>query len=186
MAALAILPPSMNRWVKLAALAVAAAAVGQVLLRDAGPEGLSVGRPAPALVLDDLDGRRVDLARYRGQVVAVNFWATWCPPCKEEIPALAEAWRAGRDRCLQVLGVTEESTREDTRAMAGSLGIPYPVLMDPDGEIGRRFGITGYPKTFLVDAEGVVRKVFSGAVSREALEKAVRPLLPARCAAGPP
>jgi peroxiredoxin len=176
----------MNRWVKLAALAVAAAAAGQVLLRDDGREGLSVGRPAPPIALDDLEGRRVDLARYRGQVVAVNFWATWCPPCKEEIPSLAEAWRAGRESCLQVLGVTEESTREDTRAMALSLAIPYPVLMDPDGETGRRYGITGYPKTFLVDAEGIVRKVFSGAVSREALEKAARPLLPARCEAGSP
>jgi len=176
----------MNSWVKLAALALAALLAAQMLSRDRGPESMTVGKAAPQLVLPDMDGNTVDLARYRGQVVAVNFWATWCPPCKDEIPALSTAWREGRDRCLEILGVTEESTREDTEAAVKKLAIPYPVLLDPEGTAARSYGLTAYPRTYLVDAEGVVRKVFDGTVTREALARAVAPLLPASCRRGSP
>ena len=68
------------------------------------------------MVLADLAGREVSLAGLRGRAVVLNFWATWCPPCKEELPAFAEAWRESRGRCVEFVGVTEESTREDALA----------------------------------------------------------------------
>ena len=174
----------MKSWVKLAGLLLLGFAVANVLLRDASGESLQVGKAAPPLRLPDLEGRPVDLASLRGRVVAVNFWATWCPPCREELPALSEAWRSGRARCLEVLGVTEESTREDAVEMVRSFGVPYPVLLDLDGAVGRAWGLAGYPRTYLLDGEGTVRRVFSGAVTRSTLEKAAAPFLPATCPPG--
>jgi cytochrome c biogenesis protein CcmG/thiol:disulfide interchange protein DsbE len=140
------------------------------------------GAEAPPLALPDLGGRKVELAAYRGRVVAVNFWATWCGPCLEEIPGLAEAWRTHRDRCFEILGVAEESGgRDDIAAAAGKLGIPYPVLLDADGSAASAFRVPGYPRTYLVDPGGKVRRVFDGALSRRVLEEALGPLLPATC-----
>jgi cytochrome c biogenesis protein CcmG/thiol:disulfide interchange protein DsbE len=173
-----------NAWVKVAALAVAAGVVARVFLRDPAPEVAVEGRPAPPVSLRALDGRPVDLAALRGRVVALNFWATWCPPCRDELPELGAAWREGSPRCLEVVGVTGESAADDVQAAVRKFGIPYPVVLDADGEVGRRYGLTAYPRTYLVDVEGVVRKVFTGTVTRRALLDAAAPLLPADCPGG--
>jgi cytochrome c biogenesis protein CcmG/thiol:disulfide interchange protein DsbE len=174
----------MKPWVKVALLAVLGVVAGRMLLGGGGGEGGALeGQPAPALRLSDLGGREVDLASLRGKVVAVNFWATWCQPCKEELPALAQAWRAG-EGCLEVLGVTEDSPRDEVVGEAGRQAIPYPVLLDPDGAVARAYRVSGLPSTVLVDTEGRVRKVFTGAITRASLEAAVGPLLPPGCRRG--
>jgi cytochrome c biogenesis protein CcmG, thiol:disulfide interchange protein DsbE len=171
----------MRAWGKLLVLAVAALIVTQILVRQARP-AFAVGEKAPPLALPDLASRRVDLDAYRGRVVAVNFWASWCGPCREEILALSEAWLARRQRCFEVLGVAEESgSRDDVAEAAGKLGIPYPVLLDADGSAAAAYRVPGYPRTYLVDPEGKVQRVFTGALSRRALEEAVAPLLPTSC-----
>jgi cytochrome c biogenesis protein CcmG/thiol:disulfide interchange protein DsbE len=168
----------MRTWVKLAVLVLAAIAVGQLFARRSVPP-LSSGEPSPPLALPDLQGRTVDLAALKGKVVAVNFWATWCGPCRTEIPAIAQVWRAHRDRCFEVLGVAEESAREDVLRAAPE--IPYPILMDERAQALAPWKVAGYPRTYLVDAEGLVRRVFEGAVHGGELEAAIRPLLPASC-----
>ena len=167
----------MHPWTKLALVALLAVVVAQLLVQRAGrplPEGA-----APPLSLPALDGRTVDLAALKGRVVAVNFWATWCGPCLRELPDLAAAWRANRDRCFELLGVVEESARADVEAAARS--IPYPVLLDRGAAAAAAWQVGGYPQTVLVDASGTVRRVFHGAVSRAELEGAVAQLRPERC-----
>jgi cytochrome c biogenesis protein CcmG/thiol:disulfide interchange protein DsbE len=115
-------------------------------------------------------------------VVAVNFWASWCGPCLAEMPELAEVWRRNRGRCFELLGVAEESAREDVLEVSGK--VPYPVLVDERAEAAAAWKVPGYPHTYLVDAEGRLVKVFRGAVRGRDLEDAVRPLLPASCPAG--
>ena len=170
----------MNKFAKSILLVVVAVVVAQVLVRGA-PAPRAKGDAAPPLALPDLGGRSIDLADLRGKVVAVNFWATWCPPCRQEIPALAELWTEHRGRCFELLGVAEESAREDVRRMASS--IPYPILLDERAAAVQPWGVAGYPVTYLVDTEGKVRQVFTGGVEKRELEAAIRPLLPASCPA---
>jgi cytochrome c biogenesis protein CcmG/thiol:disulfide interchange protein DsbE len=168
----------MKPWLRLSLLALAAVLLAQLFFQR-GTRTFEDGEAHPPLVLPDLGGRTVDLADLRGKVVAVNFWATWCAPCRTEIPALAQVWREHRDRCFEVLGVAEESAREDVLRMAPA--IPYPILLDERAVAVGPWRVPGYPKTVLIDAEGKVRETFQGAVHAAQLEDAIRPLLPASC-----
>ncbi len=170
----------MTRWLKAALLVVTAVVVTQLLVHRSA-EKRPAGDRAPPLSLADLSGRQVDVAKLRGKVVAVNFWATWCPPCREEIPELSRFWTESRGKCFEIVGVAEESAREDVAKMAAS--IPYPIVVDERAEAISPWGVQGYPVTFVLDADGNVRQVFTGGVSRRDLEEAVRPLLPATCPA---
>jgi cytochrome c biogenesis protein CcmG/thiol:disulfide interchange protein DsbE len=170
----------MNKWAKPLLLVVAAVIAGQLFVgRAPAPQG--TGALAPPLSLADLGGNAVDLERLRGKVVAVNFWATWCPPCRQELPDLAAVWAEHRGRCFELLGVAEESARDDVARMAAA--IPYPVLVDERAEALQPWGVSGYPVTFLLDTEGKVRRVFTGGVGKRELTDAIRPLLPATCPA---
>lgn len=171
----------MRPWMKIGLLVLLAGVGALWLAPDPGPGDALVGASAPPMVLDDLQGREVSLASLRGKAVALNFWATWCPPCKEELPAFAGAWRASRGRCVEIVGVTEESTHEDALAEVMRMDVPFPVVMDPEGKVARAFGVTGYPRTYVIDAGGKVRKIFTGMVSRERLEAALAPHVPDTC-----
>jgi len=170
-----------SKWWKLALLVVAAVVGTQLVVRP-GPPPVAAGGPAPPLALPDVAGRPVDLGALRGRVVAVNFWASWCAPCLAEMPELAEVWRRNRGRCFELLGVAEESAREDVLEISGT--VPYPILVDERAEVAAAWKVPGYPHTYLVDAEGRLVKVFQGAVRGRDLEDAVRPLLPASCPGG--
>jgi cytochrome c biogenesis protein CcmG/thiol:disulfide interchange protein DsbE len=168
----------MARWLKLGLFFLLAVVGTQILVRPRSGPALD-GAGAPPLVLPDLDGRTLDLQSLRGRMVLVNFWATWCPPCRAEMPELAELWRAQKEGCFELLGVVEDSPRSDVIAIAGK--IPYPVLTDPRGEAASAWGVMGLPSSFLVDPQGKVVRVFTGIVSRDQLLEAMRPHRPASC-----
>jgi cytochrome c biogenesis protein CcmG/thiol:disulfide interchange protein DsbE len=179
----------MKRWLQLALLAVAAVVVAEILVRAhfetapaVAPEPDIAALTAPAapdLSLRTMSGTRVDLKDLRGKVVAVNFWATWCGPCRQEMPELAEVWRSHHDRCFELLGVAGDSARQDIERMAK--GIPYPVLFDERGEAVDAWSVLSFPRTFVLDTQGRVRQVFRGMIGKAELAQAVDPLLPRSC-----
>jgi len=170
---------------KLLVLGGAAVVAAEMVMRAPGAKAPPPGTPAPAFSLPDVEGRTVTLAGLRGRVVALNFWATWCAPCREEIPDLAKVYATHKAGCFEMLGVAEESgDRDEVATAARRFGINYPVLLDDKGELGDAFRIPGYPRTFLIDHQGNVRKVFEGVVEQAELEAALKPLLaeaPQRC-----
>lgn len=118
----------------------------------------SVGKePAPSLVLTDIRGVEHSLEQYRGKVVVVNFWATWCPPCVEELPSLENAWQRYRQQGLVVLAVSGEESDVVTSFLERlPSDITFPVLIDGDMKSGNRWQIRGLPTTVVVDRSGVV------------------------------
>ena len=115
------------------------------------------GFPAPDFVLNDLDGRTHRLADYRGRVVFLNVWATWCPPCRMEMPSMERLYRRLRGEDFIMLAINEdEAGAEAVREFVSETGISFPVLLDPQGKVPERYGVTGYPETFVIDRDGRV------------------------------
>lgn len=135
---------------------------------------------APSFTLVDLDGRTRSLESFRGRPVLVNFWATWCPPCRMELPELQATWSAHQG-CLDVVGVAESSGgADDLRAFVREHGIGYPILLD-DGSAGRAYGAATIPRSVLIGADGRIVGTFVGAVTRAGIETALARVAPAVC-----
>jgi len=140
--------------------------------RDVAPGGTAMGevnRPAPAFSLEGLAGDTVDLQAYRGQVVLLNFWATWCEPCRREMPALQAAYETYGDQGLAIIGVnlldderTRGNTEEDVRAFIGQFGVTYPTALDASGEVTDAYRVFPLPTSFFIDAQGQIRYVHVG------------------------
>jgi cytochrome c biogenesis protein CcmG/thiol:disulfide interchange protein DsbE len=127
-----------------------------------------VGRPAPDLAIQSVDGTRVVLADLRGRPVVLNFWASWCPPCREEDPALKSAATSAGDR-VRFLGVNIQDTDAAARAYAAEQSPPYPVGPLVAGRY-QDYGVTVPPETFFIDSEGKVAARFVGPLDPPTLE----------------
>ncbi len=133
--------------------------------------------PAPEWALRDLEGETVRSADFAGKVVVLNFWATWCPPCRMEIPGFVKFQEEfGED--VTIVGVSLDQTGvADVKAFSEGMKINYPVVMG-DAEIVADYGgVQAIPTTFIIDREGQIRNVHQGYLSRRELEKVVVPLL---------
>jgi DsbE subfamily thiol:disulfide oxidoreductase len=117
-----------------------------------------VGGEAPAYAAETLDGERSALAQMRGKPVLLNVWATWCHPCREEVPALEQLHQAYGPRGLQVIGVSIDQVDQEQgiREFMQEFGASYPVWLDPDGEVQTAFSTRGVPETFLIGPDGQV------------------------------
>lgn len=124
--------------------------------------GILVGRPAPDFALNLFDGGVLRLSDLRGRWVVINFWASWCPPCREEMPDLQRAYEAFRGRGVVFVGVAMADALPDARRFAEEVGITYPVGLDEQGEIALAYRVFGLPTTLLVDPEGRVDWVHAG------------------------
>lgn len=133
----------------------------------------------PALVFDGLDGEgEIRLSDYRGKAVVLNFWASWCEPCKDEAPMLEEAWRRYRDEGLVVLGIDAQDFRTDARRFVDRYGITYPIAFDGHGSSLGRFGVTGFPETWFVGRDGrLVGEHIVGPFDQEQLDENIRAAL---------
>jgi cytochrome c biogenesis protein CcmG/thiol:disulfide interchange protein DsbE len=136
-------------------------------------------RPAaPAVALPELEGgSTAALADYRGRVVVLNYWASWCTPCRQESPLLERWQRRLAKRGGTVVGIDSLDVTADARAFVREFGLTYPMLRDRDGETQRRFGISGYPETLIVDRDGRIAALQRGPVDDAFLRRSVLPLL---------
>ena len=155
----------MKEWVKASlVIAVAlAAAYAFTSLRNAKGYALRTGTSAPTFRLPSLTGGDMDLGALRGRIVVVNFWATWCPPCVDEMPSLEKLHRALGPEGLVILGVAVDEDEAALRAFVSRAGVTFLVLRDPGGrEVAQAYRTTGYPETFVIDPSGLLRESFIG------------------------
>ena len=152
----------------------AEAGMGVVALAESlNPTGeapaAEVGRAAPAFRLRALDGSAAELTDFRGQYVLLNFWASWCGPCRGETPAL-QAFFEHRSPALVVVGVNQQETAGTARAFTEQFDVTYPIVLDADGQVSGAYRVsTGLPVSFLIDPEGVIRRVHLGALTDDDL-----------------
>lgn len=148
----------------LVVCALFAAGVGALVALRAPSLAPRIDAPAPGFSLPDLDGNPVSLADLRGRVVFLNFWATWCAPCRDEAPSLDRLYAALRDRGFEVVGVSIDAAR-DRAAIAefqAEFELAFPILVDPQKSAYGAYGATGVPETFLIDADGRLVERFIG------------------------
>lgn len=163
-----------HRWRITGALLVPAVAVLALLAYGFGREPASirsplVGRPAPPFSLQLFDGTTLRLEDLRGKVVFLNFWASWCPPCRAEAPLLEEASRHYADTGVVFLGINTQDKDDAARDFMQEFGITYPNGKDPGGKIAVDYGIWGLPETFFIDTEGRITYKHIGAIRWPAL-----------------
>jgi cytochrome c biogenesis protein CcmG/thiol:disulfide interchange protein DsbE len=140
-------------------------------------EELSEPAPDFALPLVSDPGRSVRLSSMRGDVVVLNFWGTWCGPCREETPALQAAWTRWEPEGVKFLGVDVLDDESAARAFQEEFGVTYPSGSDPSASLADDFGYVGLPATYVIDEQGIMRFRFVGAVSGAELDRAVRAVL---------
>jgi len=143
-----------------------------------GSSRVAVGEAAPATSLPRLEGGgEGSLAHYKGHWVLVNFWASWCIPCRQEAPALEEFQQRHGGSQFTVLGIDTRDLTDDGQAFAQRYGLSYPQLRDGDGNAAHSYGTTGVPENFLVDPKGIVRWELPGPVDEQYLREQVEPFL---------
>jgi len=133
---------------------------------------------APTLDLPMLEGGRVDLAQLRGKVVVLNFWATWCPPCRAEMAELNATHHALGERGLMVLGVNQAQDQQTVQQFMKEQNLSFPIALDQRGEVSQRYRVIALPTTFIIDRAGHIREVLhGGALTRPLIESKVNALL---------
>lgn len=141
----------------------------------AGPA--QIGQPLADFSLTDINGNTVRLSDYAGQVVLINAWATWCPPCKAEMPDLNTYYQAHQDDGFIILAVNAGDPASAAAAFAEQKGLAFPVLLDPKLSLLTSLGVQSYPTSIIVGADGVVNTIHMGMFTAQSLEEEVTPYL---------
>lgn len=157
----------------VALLFLAILAAGLLMRHQGRPES----GPAPDFTLQLFDGGTFRLSDQRGKVVVINFWASWCQPCKDEAPDLERTWRRYKDKGVVFVGVNWSDTESKARAYLAEFNITYPNGPDLGRRIGQKYRIQGVPETFFVDRNGNVRKVIIRPMTESELVSIIEQLL---------
>jgi cytochrome c biogenesis protein CcmG/thiol:disulfide interchange protein DsbE len=139
---------------------------------------LEMGQPAPDFSLETVEGKTVKLSDYKGKVVAINFWATWCEDCRKEMPDLQKAYETYKDQGLVILGVNLKENNVTVKGFADFNGLTFPIVMDKDGKVTvDQYMVKPIPTTYFVDKQGILRAKVESAMSYEKIMNTVKPLL---------
>jgi len=136
-----------------------------------------VGKTAPGFELEQVQGGRFDLEAYRGSPVVVNFWSTWCQPCKIEHPVLLQAAQSYGPAGVRFVAVVYQDEPEKVQRYITQNGSAWPTLLDPGGRTAISYGVAGVPETFFVDKEGTIVHKVAGPVSQQVMVETLEPLL---------
>ncbi|MCL6429852.1 MAG: TlpA family protein disulfide reductase [Anaerolineae bacterium] len=171
------MPASLARWLRggLLALVVVASLAG--CAPDARV-GTQKGEVAPDFSLPALEGGEKSLRDYRGRVVLLNFWATWCGPCRAEMPDMQAVYEELSGRGFVVVAVNGGEGRDRVQSFVEEFGLTFPVLVDEERGVLRQYGVRGFPTTFVIDGDGVIQQVIvGGPLPGSAVRRLVEPLL---------
>ncbi len=151
------------------------------LANKSSPTGRSgetrIGKPAPAFSMTLLDGGEFRLDDYAGHPLVINFWASWCPPCRDESPGFERIWRKYQDDGILFLGVNIQDTEPDAAEYVQEFGLTFLNGRDPEGKITVEYGVIGLPVTFFIGADGMVKGRWVGAAPEDNLESWVQGLI---------
>jgi len=171
--------PGWKRWTMAVLLCFGLSlALGFILVpRNQASQGVAVGNVAPDFTLKTLDGKQVTLSQLRGKVVLLDFWATWCPPCREEMPALEAAYKkfAGPDLAFVAVDLAENDVT--VGAFAQQFGITFPIALDGNGQVTDTYNILPLPTSFFIDRSGKVVLKVEQPMTQEAIEGRLAALL---------
>jgi peroxiredoxin len=163
--------------VALAAILALPKAQEQVTAQSISAIPAVVNFPAPEVQLIDLANQPVALSDFHGQVVLYNAWATWCPPCKEEMPTLQAYYEEYKENGFVIVAIEDGQPVDEVRAFVDDYGLTFPVWPDPEWKATTAFRTDNLPTSFVIDRDGTVRLTWTGAISRAMLEQYVTPLL---------
>lgn len=156
---------------------MAALAVAYIFLRQPTGAVAEIGKPAPDFTLGILGGDYLSLSELRGQVVMLNFWATWCEPCRDEMPAMQTVYEKYRDEGFEIVGINLQETEVTVRGFVNQLGITFPIVYDLTGEVYDAYLVRPMPTSYFLDRDGIVRFLFIGPMTEQEIEQRVRLLL---------
>ncbi len=172
--AVLFLPASVAALSRLAGQPVTSPAVGAPAVARSI---LRVGDPAPDFSLSFVDGRPVQLSQYRGKVVLINFWATWCGPCTAEMPRIEKAFQQHASDPLMILAVNQGESAKQVQGFAEIYRLTFPLVLDQKEQAGSAYRVQAFPTTFFVDRAGILREIHVGEMSQDYLDKELDALL---------
>jgi peroxiredoxin len=140
------------------------------------PAGAAEGAAAPSFTFTTFDGRQISLADFSGRGVVLNFWASWCVPCREEMPYFDKIARASKDRDVAFLGLALLDDEASSRAFLKEVGVSYPTGPDPSNDIARSYQVLGLPMTIFIRPDGTVARRWPGPISEAQLQEFIREL----------
>lgn len=137
--------------------------------------GIQKGKRAPNFTLLDLDGNEVELSDFIGKKVILNFWATWCPPCRAEMPHMESIYKKNNKEVV-VLAVNLSNTEKsdsDVQEFVKDFKLSFPIVMDTKGEISGQYQVFAYPTSLMIDSQGVIQEIYRGAINEDIMKKSL-------------
>jgi peroxiredoxin len=146
----------------LAAIVAAVVFAAALLLSEPSPDPIGAGQAAPAFELPLLDGGTISLTSLRGRVVLLNFWATWCKPCEDEMPAMERLHAALAGPGFELVAVSADASRDDVTKFRDRLGLTFPIASDPDKQVSEAYQSYRFPESYLIDRDGTILSRYIG------------------------